>query len=309
MAQTLKNPNAVQDIQVQPLGLEDPLEKEKATHSSILAWRIPWTEEAGGLQSLGSQRVRHNWVTKHISKISFKCIIYYVGEPFWYADICRTYRHLNIAFLWYEDVLDMDSLKLLIFLTSRNLRYLTWDICPMKFKKKKKNTSQIRKLLKIHGYVSKSGKHVFRDKVSWTRNIMKDRFLDQVILKTVSPFHMPLRIWMESRSDPWGAERFSILFSLFSRVFRQILFFWKISFPANFAARSGLPGLQETVWMLQIKQSQFPDRVCGYKKCLWDKHSWLFHSLLPVGNGRPRAVWRAGCVQGMSWVLISGWHL
>ena len=57
------------------------------------------------------------------------------------------------------------------------------------------------------------------------------------------------------------------------------------------------------------KKSQFPDRVCGYKKCLWDKHSWLFHSLLPVGNGGPRAVWRAGCVQGMSWVLISGWHL
>ena len=119
--------------------------------------------------------------------------------------------------------------------------------------KLKKNTIQIRKLLKIHGYVSKSGKHVFGDKVSWMRNIMKDLFLDQVILKTVSPFHMPLRVWMESRSVPWGAERFSVLFSLFSKVFRQILFFWKISFPANFAARSGLPGLQETVWMLQIK--------------------------------------------------------
>ena len=52
-------------------GPEDPLEKEMATHSSILAWRIPWTEEPGGLQPTGSQRVRHNWVTKpppHISK-------------------------------------------------------------------------------------------------------------------------------------------------------------------------------------------------------------------------------------------------
>ena len=43
---------------------EDPLEKEMVTHSSILAWTIPWTEEPGGLQSLGSQRVRHNWATK-----------------------------------------------------------------------------------------------------------------------------------------------------------------------------------------------------------------------------------------------------
>ena len=45
---------------VQPLGGEDPLEKEMATHARILAWRILWTEEPGGLQSMGSQRVRHN---------------------------------------------------------------------------------------------------------------------------------------------------------------------------------------------------------------------------------------------------------
>ena len=45
---------------------EDPLEKEMATHSSILAWRIPWTEEPGGLQSMGSQRVRHDWATNII---------------------------------------------------------------------------------------------------------------------------------------------------------------------------------------------------------------------------------------------------
>ena len=51
----------VQETQVPSLGWEDPLEKEMATHSSILAWRIPWTEEPGGLQSMGSQRVRHNW--------------------------------------------------------------------------------------------------------------------------------------------------------------------------------------------------------------------------------------------------------
>ena len=49
-----------QEMQVQSLGQEDLLEEGVAIHSSILAWRIPWTEEAGGLQSMGSQRVRHN---------------------------------------------------------------------------------------------------------------------------------------------------------------------------------------------------------------------------------------------------------
>ena len=49
-----------QETWVQSLGWEDPLEKEMATHSSILAWKIPWTEEPGGLQSIGSQRVGHD---------------------------------------------------------------------------------------------------------------------------------------------------------------------------------------------------------------------------------------------------------
>ena len=57
MTQTVKNLSAVQETQVRSLGWEDPLEKGMATHSSILAWRIPWTEEPGGLQSMGSQRV------------------------------------------------------------------------------------------------------------------------------------------------------------------------------------------------------------------------------------------------------------
>ena len=50
-----------EETPVWSLGQEDPLEKETATHSSILAWRIPWTEEPGGLQSMGSQRVEHDW--------------------------------------------------------------------------------------------------------------------------------------------------------------------------------------------------------------------------------------------------------
>ena len=54
---------AVQETQVRSLGQEDPLEKGVATHSSILAWRIPWTEDSGGLQSLGSQRIGHDCVT------------------------------------------------------------------------------------------------------------------------------------------------------------------------------------------------------------------------------------------------------
>ena len=60
MAQTVKNPPAMQETQVQSLRREDPLEKEIATHSSILAWRIPQTEEPSGLQSMGLQRARHD---------------------------------------------------------------------------------------------------------------------------------------------------------------------------------------------------------------------------------------------------------
>ena len=58
MAQTVKNLPAMQETQVRSLGWEDPLEKAMATHSSILAWRIPLTDEPGGLQSIGLQRVR-----------------------------------------------------------------------------------------------------------------------------------------------------------------------------------------------------------------------------------------------------------
>ena len=60
VAQMVKNLPTMQETQVQSLGSEDPLEKEMTTHSSILARRIPWTKEPGRLQSMGSQRVRHN---------------------------------------------------------------------------------------------------------------------------------------------------------------------------------------------------------------------------------------------------------
>ena len=60
VAQKLKRLPPMWETWVRSLGREDPLEKEMATHSSILAWRIPWTEEPGGLQSAGSQRVGHD---------------------------------------------------------------------------------------------------------------------------------------------------------------------------------------------------------------------------------------------------------
>ena len=64
VAQLVKNPPGLRETWVQSLGWKDPLEKGKPTHSSILAWRIPWTEEPGGLESTGSQEVGHAQVTK-----------------------------------------------------------------------------------------------------------------------------------------------------------------------------------------------------------------------------------------------------
>ena len=65
MTQMVKHLPAMQEMQVQFLNQEDPLEKGMATHSSILAWKIPWTEEPSKLQSMGSQRVEHDLVTEH----------------------------------------------------------------------------------------------------------------------------------------------------------------------------------------------------------------------------------------------------
>ena len=63
VAQMVKHLSTMRGTQVQSLGWEDPLEKEMATHSNTIAWKIPWTEEPERLQSMGSQRVRHDWVT------------------------------------------------------------------------------------------------------------------------------------------------------------------------------------------------------------------------------------------------------
>ena len=71
MAQLVDNPPAMQETQemlVQPLGQEDPLEEEMATHPSTLAWKVPSTEEPGGLQPKGLQRVGQDWATKHTAQ-------------------------------------------------------------------------------------------------------------------------------------------------------------------------------------------------------------------------------------------------
>ena len=69
----VKNLPAMQETQVQSLDQEDPLEKEVATHSSILAWRIPWTEERVRLQSMGSQRVRHDCARSEERRVGKEC--------------------------------------------------------------------------------------------------------------------------------------------------------------------------------------------------------------------------------------------
>ena len=73
VAQRLKHLPAMRETWVRSLDQEDPLEKEMATHSSILAWRIPWTEVPGGLQSMGSQRIGHDWVISLSLFYSFLC--------------------------------------------------------------------------------------------------------------------------------------------------------------------------------------------------------------------------------------------
>ena len=74
----------MQETRVQTLGQEDPLEQEMATHSSLLAWKIPWTEWPGGLQSMGSQRVKHDWATEH----EHACIPHQSGW-FWISESGR----------------------------------------------------------------------------------------------------------------------------------------------------------------------------------------------------------------------------
>ena len=85
VAQRLKHLPPMLETWVWFLGREDPLEKEMATHSNILAWRIPWTEEPGGLQSMESQRVGHSWVTS----LSLSVINTITARPLNLAKSCQ----------------------------------------------------------------------------------------------------------------------------------------------------------------------------------------------------------------------------
>ena len=73
-----------QETQVSSLGQEDPLEDSMATHSSILTWKIPWTEEPGGLQSMQSQRLRHDWGAEHEDEHGTKTL-----KTLWHIHIKR----------------------------------------------------------------------------------------------------------------------------------------------------------------------------------------------------------------------------
>ena len=81
MAQTIKNPPATPETGIWSLGSEDALKKEMATHSSILAWRISWTNDTGRLESMGLQRVGHNWATDTFTFTKhFIIILLYVNK-------------------------------------------------------------------------------------------------------------------------------------------------------------------------------------------------------------------------------------
>ena len=108
----------MRETQVQSLGWEDPLEKAMATHSSTLAWKILWTEEPGRLQSTGSQRVRHHWVTS-LSLNCYYCIIklLLVGLPCGSAGQESTCHTGALAqFLGREDPVKKDRLPTPVFL-------------------------------------------------------------------------------------------------------------------------------------------------------------------------------------------------
>ena len=92
IAQTVKNLPAMQDMWVQSLGQEDHLEKGTVTHSRVLAWKIPGTEESGGLQSMGSQRVGHDWVTDTFTFIHLKLKSW---KYTWFAILLLPLTHLN----------------------------------------------------------------------------------------------------------------------------------------------------------------------------------------------------------------------
>ena len=110
VTQKVKNPLTVPETQVRSRGWEDSLEREMATHSSFLAWRIPWTQEPARPQRTGSQRVGHGWVTKQqqpqeleeefweLSKYKLGAAKFFsTGPCIWYPQVCKPREFLLIA--------------------------------------------------------------------------------------------------------------------------------------------------------------------------------------------------------------------
>ena len=98
-AQTVKGLPAMQETRVWSLGGEDPLEKEMATHSSTLAWKIPWTEELCKLQSMGSPRVGQNWATS-LLHFFYGCIVFMSVQYFQYFESKVTFLFCLLGFFY-----------------------------------------------------------------------------------------------------------------------------------------------------------------------------------------------------------------
>ena len=102
----VRNLPAMWETQVRSLGQEDPLEEEMTSHSSIPAWRIPWTEEPGGLQSVGSQRVGHDWATnsilikvspRYLTRRGESCVFWKAPEKVWNVDQAWTWNREGMS--------------------------------------------------------------------------------------------------------------------------------------------------------------------------------------------------------------------
>ena len=100
MAQTVENLPAVQETRFQSLGQEDPLKKEMATHSSILAWKIRWTEEPGGLQSTGSQEVKHDCKTEHTHAHTHTHTRAILADVFIFSSFSRSIPLVGLHYGW-----------------------------------------------------------------------------------------------------------------------------------------------------------------------------------------------------------------
>ena len=113
VAQTVKHLPTMRETQVRSLGREDPLEKEMATHSSTLAWKIPWMEECDRLQSMGSQRVGHDWATS-LSLLFIYLFLFWIRYFIYFLIILNFILFLNfmncISFAKYQN----ESLSLLL---------------------------------------------------------------------------------------------------------------------------------------------------------------------------------------------------